>query len=301
MPNVWSHILFGDRVRKQAGLSAAGDLRSFHLGCQGPDFLLYHNFWPWKRDKSVSRLGGVIHQKHCGPFLMDLILAAAEHPGMRDYVSGFLTHHILDRRTHPYIIYKSGDGKYKHQKLEVIIDTLLAQRLEGIRTWKSPVVPRIDIGTSLPRQWVEVLQGAAQKHFPKETEPVLPHHWNEGYQDMKRALSLFHDPTGVKWLFTLGAISPFRYRPIRDGIDYLNESGEEWVHPHFPKEKHRESFLTLWESALREGADLLNRTIAFWKGETAEDTLCDLLGNISYDTGKDCSSKKERPVFAPVV
>ncbi|GGA55770.1 hypothetical protein GCM10007416_31220 [Kroppenstedtia guangzhouensis] len=301
MPNVWSHILFGDRVRKLAGLSAAGDLRSFHLGCQGPDFLLYHNFWPWKRDKSVSRLGSVIHQKHCGPFLMDLIAAAAEHPGMRDYVSGFLTHHILDRCTHPYIIYKSGDGKYKHQKLEVIIDTLLAQRLEGIQTWKQPVVPRIDIGTSLPRQWVKVLQGTAQKHFPKETESVLPHHWNEGYRDMKRALSIFHDPTGIKWLLTLGAISPFRHRPIRDRIDYLNVSGEEWVHPHFPKEKHQESFLTLWESALKEGAHLLNRTVAFWKGKTSEDTLCGLLGNISYDTGKECNSRKERPVYAPVV
>ncbi|MFD1427442.1 hypothetical protein [Kroppenstedtia sanguinis] len=298
MPHVWSHILFGDRVRKQAGWSISDDLRTFHLGCQGSDFLLYHNFWPWKRDKSVRRLGRAIHQKHCGPFLMDLILAAAEHPGMRDYVSGFLTHQILDHRTHLYIRYPSGDKKYSNQKLDTMIDTLLAQHLEGIQTWKSPVVPRIDIGTSLPRQWVKVLQGAAQKHFPQEAIPVLPHHWNESYQDMKRALSLFHDPTGFKWLLTLGAISPFRYRPVRKEMDFLNESGE-WVHPPFSKEEH--SFLTLWESALEEGADLLRWTLAFWKGEIAEDTLYDLLGNLFCDTGKEGSYKKERPVFTPVV
>lgn len=301
MPNVWSHILFGDRVRKRAGLSAPEDLRPFHLGCQGPDFLLYHNFWPWKRDASVSRLGGVIHRKHCGPFLMNLILAAAEHPGMRDYVAGFLTHHVLDRCTHPYIIYKSGDEKYKHQKLEVIIDTLLAQRLEGIQTWKTPVVPRIDIGDSLPRQWVEVLQGAAQKHFPEETESVLPEHWNEGYRDMKQALSIFFDPYGIKWLLTFGYISPFRYRPVRTHIDYLNESGEEWVHPILPTEKHQESFLALWEFALKEGTDLLKKTVSFWKDEASADDLLGALGNVSYDTGKDCSFKRGSRVAAPVV
>ncbi|MFC4077156.1 zinc dependent phospholipase C family protein [Salinithrix halophila] len=301
MPNVWSHILFGRAALKHSGSPLPSDPNPFHLGCQGPDFLLYHHFWPWKRGHEVSSLGSAIHRDHCGPFLLDLIDAAVEHPGMRDYVSGFLTHYILDRRTHPYIVYRSGDGKYKHQKLEVIIDTLLAERLEGIRTWKTPVVPWIIIGSRFPRQWVEVLQWTALKHFPEEAGTISPEDWNQAYRDMLKALRFFFDPWGIKWLLTLGYISPFRYRPVHDGNDYLNERQTEWLHPAQPEEKHRESFLMLWESALTEASDLLQQTQAFWKRELSLETLSTHIGDLSYDTGKPSSSGMKNQIAEPIV
>ncbi|PTX53698.1 hypothetical protein C8P63_12718 [Melghirimyces profundicolus] len=301
MPNVWSHILFGKRVRARAGQSEPRDWHPFNLGCQGPDSLLYHNFWPWKRDDSVRRLGSAIHRRHCGPFLLDLIRAAADVPDMREYVAGFLTHHILDRKTHPYIIYRSGNGKYKHQKLEVIIDTLLAERLAGWKTWKTPVVPLIDVGRTLPREWAEVLHGTARKHFPEETAAVLPGHWDEAYRHMKRALRIFYDPCGVKWFLTLGKIGPFRYRPVRSETDYLNESKREWLHPAVPEEAHRESFMELWEVAVEEGADLLGTTCRLWEGEGSWTALCRGIGNLSYDTGKECGANLKNRVAAPLV
>ena len=45
----------------------------FSLGCQGPDFLFYHNFLPWKKDKKLIELGSRMHKDACGPFLLELI------------------------------------------------------------------------------------------------------------------------------------------------------------------------------------------------------------------------------------
>ncbi|PTM60053.1 zinc dependent phospholipase C family protein [Desmospora activa] len=301
MPNVWTHILFGRAALERAELPLPTDPIPFQLGCQGPDFLLYHNFWPWKRENHVNELGEAIHRRHCGPFLIDLIEACVDHPSIREYVYGFLTHHILDRRLHPYIVYHSGDGKYKHQKLEVIIDTLLAEGLQGIRTWRTPVYPRIDVGPTLPRQWVEILHFAARKHFPKESRAITPDTWNAAYRDMLKALRLFYDPWSIKSVLTLGSISPFRYRPIDSDTDYLNEREAEWIHPAQSDEKHRESFFTLWESALEECALLLCQTDAYWKGKLSLETLSQNIGNLSYDTGKPCDSGLKNRVAEPIV
>ncbi|MDR6227337.1 zinc dependent phospholipase C family protein [Desmospora profundinema] len=301
MPNIWSHILFGHQVWKKTGRPLPADQKPYQLGCQGPDPLLYHRFWPWQPDTVVVELGNAIHRRHCGPFLLDLITAAKVHPDFRDYVAGFLTHHILDRQTHPYIIYRSGEGKYKHQELEVMIDTLLAERMAGIQTWNTPVVPRIDVGKKMPDPWAVLLHQTAQSHFPGETKTLSPDHWQQAYQDMKRALRFFFDPWRIKWVFTLGKIAPFRYRPLPSGNPYLNENRREWLHPAVPEEKHQESFIDLWEAAVEEGAPLLQATFSYWEGEKPLSALERELGNDSYETGKDCDSGLVNRVFAPIV
>ncbi|SDX36257.1 Zinc dependent phospholipase C [Marininema mesophilum] len=301
MPNAWSHILFGHIALKHADLPIPQDPRAFQLGCQGPDFLLYHNFWPWKFGKTVNNLGNEIHKRHCGPFLTDLIQAAGSHPDLEEYVSGFLTHHILDRHAHPYIVYRSGEGKHKHQQLEVYIDTLLAERLENIRTWKTPVVPRIDIGPRLPDHWSKIMHDIARKHFPSETAQIRPEDWNTAYNDMKKALGFFYDPSGIKLALTFGYIYPFRYRPLHDGVDYLNEQEREWLHPAVPTERHRERFMDLWDNALTETTHLLRLTYSYWKSDTSLEELSEQIGNISYDIGKPAQLNLQAQVAEPIV
>lgn len=301
MPNIWSHLLFGEQVWKKTGRPMPSDPRPYQLGCQGPDPLLYHHFWPWQPRTAVVALGSAIHLNHCGPFLRDLIRSAQTDPTFRDYVAGFLTHHILDRETHPYIHYRSGKGRYKHQELEVCIDTRLAERMAGIRTWKTPVVPRIDIGKRLPDEWVTHLHDTARRHFPEETETISPQDWQDAYRDMKRALRLFFDPWGIKWVLTAGKIAPFRYRPLPTDIDYLNEKRQQWRHPAVPEETHQESFMEMWDTAVKEGVDLLQLTFAYWEGEAVLSELEEKLGNRSYDTGKNCERGLVNRVFDPIV
>ncbi len=59
---------------------------------------------------------------------MDLIERAKNRDDqVRAFVFGFITHHILDRNTHPYIHYRAGYEGNDHQKLEVFIDTLMME------------------------------------------------------------------------------------------------------------------------------------------------------------------------------
>lgn len=301
MPNVWTHILFGKRVLGKSGLPLSGDPKPFQLGCQGPDPLLYYHFWPWKKGKNVNLLGNLIHKKRCGPFLIDLIDKAYHHPDIQEYVMGFVTHHILDRHTHPYINYKSGTGKYKHQKLEVLIDTIVTDKLEQIRTWEVPVADLLDIGSKLPGIWVSILQETAHRHFPEVTHS-LPHgYWQQSYRDMLAALRFFHDPLGLKLILTLGYIAPFRYRRISSRKDYLNVSRSEWVHPAIPEERHQESFWDIWETALAEGTHIIRLVHAYWHNEESIQPLSRKIGNISYDTGKDCESGLQNRIASPIV
>ena len=135
MPNVWTHLIFGQELMNQLGhasmLSDKQLRHVFSLGCQGPDFLFYHNFLPWKKDKKLNQLGSLMHTKACGPFLQDL-LSHIQGRGLYNpavvYALGFLTHHILDRNMHPYVFYKSGFKKWDHQRFEIIMDTLIVRR-----------------------------------------------------------------------------------------------------------------------------------------------------------------------------
>lgn len=301
MPFVWTHMLFGRSVLKEAFLSTPENPNPFHLGCQGPDFLFFYRFLPGQNGAQVNQLGNRMHQWNCGPFLLDLIQEAKQKPSLKEYTLGFVTHHLLDRKTHPFIHYRSGYKKYRHQKLEVLIDTIVAKRLEGIQTWRTPVYERIHVGSTLPSEWIETFTMLATKHYPEEMNGFPSQAWDEAYRDMLRALRLFFDPWGIKTILTLGQISPFRYPRSVPPKDYLNEKESEWLHPAIPTEKHKESFWVLWQQAHDEGVHLFHKINLYWKDQITIHSLQDMIGNISYDTGKECKAKLNNHVSDPIV
>ncbi|MBA4492734.1 zinc dependent phospholipase C family protein [Paenactinomyces guangxiensis] len=303
MPYAWTHILFGNHVIKQANLPEPQNRPFFQLGCQGPDFLFFHRFWPWIKDDRVSRLGDLFHTCHCGPVLMDLIDAAKSVPTLQDYVAGFVTHHILDRTAHPYIHYRAGYQKFKHQRLEVAIDTLVAKNLKNIEVWRTSVVPEIDIGHELPPELAETLHQVSCKYYPEAAGELQPHEYSAAYRDMKKALRLFFDPWGIKWLLTLGKIQPFRHSKRIPSRDFLNINQNMWTHPAVPEETHNESFWDLWEMAVAEGKSILTNVYHYWEngGKETRETLAEQIGDRSYDTGKDCSLNLVNRLSDPLV
>ena len=139
MPNIWTHLLFGREVLERIGegemIGDAGKRRLFQMGCQGPDFLFYHNFLPWKRGDAMNRLGGEMHSRHCGPVLMELLDTVSGLSARRSdpddavvYALGFVLHHTLDRNVHPYVFSRSGFRKWDHQRFEVMMDTIVVRR-----------------------------------------------------------------------------------------------------------------------------------------------------------------------------
>ncbi|MFC5452997.1 zinc dependent phospholipase C family protein [Paenibacillus aestuarii] len=309
MPNIWTHLIFGQELLTHMGhTNVMNDKQLKHvlsLGCQGPDFLFYHNFLPWKKDKKLSTLGSSMHTDACGPFLLDLV-RQVQGRGLYNpavlYVLGFLTHHILDRNMHPYVFYKSGFKKWNHQRFEVIMDTIVLKRKRGLSTWETPVWKEIYVGEAFPLGIVPALSRSASKHYPVAAD-LSENDWNDAYRDMIRAQKLFHDPSGIKRLLTLGQIAPFVYTKKPAPLDYMNEAKAVWNCPTSLAETYTYSVWDLWDIALEDGLTVLHAAIrALQSGKDADfAAFSHVLGNRSYETGKPCGEGHEIVHVQPII
>ena len=176
MPSQLLHTLFGEDVtieiyRRMAptfGIVAGKALekiqrtyrKAFVLGCQGPD-IFYHS---QKRRPVCLEYGTLLHRRGAGIFTAGLLKMGLPNPppdeedirmhrrekginALGAYALGFMTHAILDRLAHPFIVYKSGwfsPSKSKalrffslHAFFERIIDVLMLKQLRGmeISSW----------------------------------------------------------------------------------------------------------------------------------------------------------------------
>ncbi len=303
MPNIWTHIIFGQEALRAVGqadwLEREEDSRLFSWGCQGPDPLFYYRFLPWSKDKRMDTLGNLMHEEQCGPFLMELLRRVGQPEGsrLRPYAAGFLLHHILDRNAHPYIFAKSGFKKWNHQRFEIILDTIVARRLRGIDTWKIPVRRELVLpwDSVLFQKVPELLSALAVQFYPEATEEVGVRQWQESFRDMLLALRLFHDPTGAKRVLTAGQITPFVYKRENPPLDYCNEQRKFWRDPAEEGAVHQTGFWDHWQAAMEEAGKLLPLALEVMEAGAAssraaetEAELLRLLGNVSYSTGRAC-------------
>ncbi|KXG43588.1 zinc dependent phospholipase C family protein [Tepidibacillus decaturensis] len=298
MPNVWTHNLFGEHLDKEIGYDFLEHKEIYYLGCQGPDPFFYHHFWPWRKDKSVTKIGSLLHKKHCGSFLVEMVQYLKQHPDplLKAYVFGFVSHHLLDRNTHPYIVYRSGEEGNKHQKLEIMIDTLMMKRFKGVDTWKTPVFKEIDVGKNLPSQIQQMLIYLIKK-VHAEKRPDLQLVINQSYQDMIKALKFLFDPTGIKHILLGEMVSPFSYSKKIPNKDFLNLQHTEWFHPTNGIEGSKESFLDLFDRAKQEAIPIYQCIEDYLRGIKPIEQMQSLIGNVSYETGKPCDAKLENQFF----
>ncbi|MFX3633046.1 MAG: zinc dependent phospholipase C family protein [Candidatus Pristimantibacillus sp.] len=311
MPNVWTHFIFGqivlDKLGEQDLIHLDKQRRIFNMGCQGPDFLLYHRFLPWMRKSAMNRLGTEMHQINCGPVIMELLdsvkgrsAEVVQTDPSIIYAIGFVLHHVLDRHLHPFVFSRSGFCKWDHQRYEIMIDTLIARKLRGIETWKTPVWKEIAIGGPLPAPILDAFQLIARNHYPELASQIRREDWNAANRDMIRAQRLFHDPTGIKRALTIGQIEPFVFH--REVLfDVLNEANLPWIDPTDKQIDHHDNAWTLWDQAMSDSISIL-RTILEWLRNTSNDLLSiekqlelrqsieEQIGNFSYDSGLPCDS-----------
>lgn len=171
MPNIWTHIFFAEDACKSLSYDIHDSpyRHTLFLGAQGPDPFFYYQFWPWlSAQKTGHDIGNALHTKECGPFLMYLIEKANKQSDeTKAYVTGFITHHFLDRHTHPYIHYRAGYQGNKHQMLETIIDTRMALKHRQMEIWKHPAYAEIFVGKTLPPAILNLLDEAIQNIYPE--------------------------------------------------------------------------------------------------------------------------------------
>ncbi len=304
MPNVWTHILFCEEV-----VDAVPKLHPFSqhesymkLGAQGPDPFFYYNFWPWVKEEPVHEIGVALHTEHCGAFLMDLIENAKENCSeVKAFVVGFITHHVLDRNTHPYIHYRAGYEGSNHQRLEIRIDTLMMEKYHNLKTWKTPIYKEIDLGRKLDANIISLLSQAINKFFPKlkrDNDAYI----QKAYRDMLRALRILADPSGIKNRLMGSLISAYSHQPVKDNADYLNLNKTIWMHP-ATKEAIDKSFIELYNESRVEGIDIITEVQNYWNegSKYSKQKLEKLIGNISYDTGKSLELNLKNKYCNPII
>ncbi|WP_152654913.1 zinc dependent phospholipase C family protein [Oceanobacillus sp. CFH 90083] len=304
MPNMWTHIFFAEDVCSSLSydIPDSPDRHALFLGAQGPDPFFYYRFWPWlSNQKTGQEIGHALHTKECGSFLMHLIEKAQKQSDeIKAYVMGFITHHLLDLHTHPYIHYRSGYQANNHQKLETIIDTKWALNTRKMELWKHPAYKEINVGKTLPASILYLLDESIRKYYPElsfQTKDI-----QIAYQDMITAQKLFADPAGLKNKIFMTLISPYSHQPVNENIDYLNEEKSLWIHS-ATGESHTESFEELYADALDDAVSLLPLVIDFWDegGKSVKEQLIRRIGNISYDTGTPLANHDINRFSVPIV
>lgn len=317
MPNLWAHIIFGEQVLDAAGqgeLSELGKLvdqpelkQLFNLGCQGPDFLLYHNFFPWKKDTRMSDLGQRIHTQRCGPFLMEMIKHIApyrkEDPIVA-YTLGFITHYVLDRHVHPYVFARSGYEKWKHQRFEVMMDTIIAGQLKGIETWKAYAWKQIDVGKQLPQSIVDMFDQVTRTVFPEQHAHINKDDWHEAYRHITQAHRIFRDPYGIKRVLLFNQTDPFIYKRKLPSVDIMNELHDVWAHPTDETETSTSSVWDLWGEALHNASQifaLLTAIIDDRDSGATYEQLEAVIGDYCYDSGKPSANRIELQYAEPII
>lgn len=319
MPNLWTHILFGQQILKeidQANLLDGSEHQRqlFHFACQGPDFLLYHNFFPWKKDKQVAHVGEVMHNEHCGLFILTLLKYMDKHKQDNQitdpliiYALGFISHYVLDRHVHPYVYYQSGYAPWQHQRFEVFMDTLIVDKLKGIETWKTPSWKQIYLGKELPKEVVTMLEQVFKQVYPHLQTVMHEKAWQQAYRHMYQAHWLFHDPLGWKRKITLGQIDPLVYKREVPDVDILNETNRRWSHPSAEEETFTYSVWDLWEMALVNATEIFQLVLewtALDQEEEKEEIYASLkasLGDYSYDSGKPCGENFPLRFAEPII
>ncbi|MFD1017725.1 zinc dependent phospholipase C family protein [Thalassobacillus hwangdonensis] len=304
MPNIWTHMLFTEEILASLEpLPYEQHLNVVRLGAQGPDPFFYHRFWPFLKSKGVEKVGNRLHTEDCGDFLVSLITEAKDSSLLiQSYILGFITHHLLDRNAHPYIHYRAGYEGANHQRLEVIIDTLVMKQKKNLKTWENKVHERIDVGQRLDPDLRVLLKRVINKHYPGLTDDLPNTFVQESYRDMKLALKILHDPSGWKNKLLGDMVSPYSHRPVEDNMDYLNESRKRWKHP-ATGEDHEASFMELYERGIEEGISLLPLVHEYWNSENRAllDEVKVRIGNISYDTGLHLEQGLENKYSEPIV
>jgi hypothetical protein len=321
MPSQILHILFGEDViaaiyqtlSPRFGPAADRALEkirrayrtAFALGCQGPD-IFYHS--QGRRPVGLE-YGTLLHRRGAGVFTAGLLKMGLPDPspdtegqgqGERGinalgvYALGFMTHALLDRAAHPYIIYKSeriparqahtGEGlpetsrraRY-HAFFERIIDVLMLKRLRGedaARWDQEAVLARIC--EEPPLGLKELLARALVLAFPERAgkDGKLMARIDNTFADCARFYRLTSPrrtsldstgstgSTGGKEALSLEVLVYAYPERLEEDIDFLNLNKEPWYYPAGDSGEDRRSFPELYAEAAAQAAASISPVIA---------------------------------------
>jgi hypothetical protein len=278
-----------------------------YLGAQGPD-IFFHN----QRTKPSGlaygiKLHSTAYGKACAAMAEEL--RGTEKKNEVYYFYGFITHAVLDRYTHPFIISRSGrETAGAHAFYERIIDVLMLARFKNISVNKYDFISTLPGGNEIPESITNFLSKVLIRVFPRSRmrsqcrervenafSDALSYYTHTNYIDKEyicRALA--RDDAGEMSNRWITIVHPMWFP---EEYDYLNIENRIWTDPWTGK-KRGESFPELWISAKEEARWCLKTAFAVLSGKETPEVLEDVVGN--GPLGGQEKNKKDQSYETPL-
>lgn len=132
MPDFWSHHFAALNIQKKL---VDKQLRHvtwsehcnnlYTLGAQGPDFFYYINKMNPLSKYHFSEIGNRVHEENIANLFTNMLAILLDEPTQERiaYLSGFISHYILDVHCHP-LICELGPTSDSHKRVEMDLDAL---------------------------------------------------------------------------------------------------------------------------------------------------------------------------------
>lgn len=290
------------------------------LFAQNTDILFFYNITNLKKGKKVREFGYKSQKIKTYEFFSTLInyIKYNNHqynPQVISYLYGMLSHYVLDSTTHPFIIYKTGNFdkndketyKYNHlhNEMESYFDNYLLTIREGIDPHKFKCYDFCFNVDEFDDSLIEVMDFTYREVFGINN---FHKYYLKASKQMKFFYRVFrYDPTGIKKLFykSVDLVSPkslLRKVPLSYHISYkdkkwfLNLEHKKWYNPTDKRSKSNESILELYTKALAKTTNMIQEINQFLYYDK-KINLWKVVGNLSYETGKDCDRERKLKYF----
>jgi len=294
-------------------------LKTFSLG---PDPFYFYNMFIEKKHKYVDSLGRTMHIKNTKKYFTSIIKyiinnKLQNNKDVMTYLYGSICHYYLDKTTHPYTMYKTGEfdrnnkDTYKynaiHQEMEYYIDIYFIKMKENTQPNKYKYYKNIFSTDKLDNHLCDMIDNIISDVYKIDNASKL---YFKSIKNMYIFNRLFnYDRFGIKKTFykIVDKIQPKKYikkeeisfyvKPFSK-IHFLNLEKKEWNHPCFLNEIYNYSFIELYMIAINRCVNCINDITKMLENKKINNTIIDkYFDNSSYTTGKDCDLELEIKYF----
>lgn len=274
--------------------------QSFSVGAQGHDALFFYNFWDipgfMARREKVLELENNNFRDLCAEYVNSIHKnGQRESQDVKLLLYGYILHHILDSYEHPYIIYRTEKEKM-HEPVESFIDEYMIQERTNLNPHNFPVHTLIQKLPPISDETKIIISEAFGKIYGLKNFGDIYIH---ALRQVRLFLRLFrYDPTGIKkhgyniidstHLFNL-TFAWLSYKTQYDDFEkYLNESKEEWSNPIDATITSTETFMELYEVAVKEGARIISELETAIMDQAPLEDIMNIVPDRSAVHGLEC-------------
>lgn len=297
-------------------------LESAKTFAQGPDIFFFYNMGFGKKSNTFRNNANYMHEHNVNDYFINIVKYIFDNnlfdnDDVVSYLYGSICHYVLDSTMHPYVIYKTGifdkndKNTYKynglHPDMEYYLDAYMIFQNEKKEAKEYKMYNYILNNDIFDDTIVNMINTVIKDTYDIDNMGNI---YNKCIKDMKIFYKLFnYDPYGIKKLgySIIDFITPKRFIRKKEFSFYLTHNNKKyylnlekatWNHPCDKYETYNYSFIELYVKAIDKACNIIKEMDKILNKKKIDiDKISELIGNLSYLTGKDCNSDSKMIYF----